>query len=208
MQLIDQYRPKTLDEIIGNEKPVTLLRHFLANPFSSSWLFEGPSGIGKTSAAQIIAKTLATNVMDFQTYNGRDVDQRLAEQIRDVAQMLPFNGGWRVIIIDEADQMTEGAQVQLLSVLENLGSKTIVIMTSNEKEDFEPRFLSRLKVLKFSTYGLSARGIEFLQSIAKENGMELDKARAKKIMEDSKNNIRAAIQALEMDLLFSKSFGG
>lgn len=206
-QLVDRYRPKTLDDVVGNERAVNLFRRLIQSPFPSAWLLEGKSGIGKTSVARIVAKSLATNIMDYQTYNGRDVDQRTAEEIRDRVQTLPWNGGFRVVVVDEADQMTEGAQVAFLSILENLGSRSIVLMTSNEKDDFEPRFLSRVKVVPFTTMGMGEAGARFLVRVAAENGVTLSEADGRARMQNSKNNLRAALQDLEVEIMLVADFG-
>jgi DNA polymerase III gamma/tau subunit len=200
-QLTDRYRPSSLADLVGNEPAIRVLKALSARPFPSAWLLEGPSGVGKTSAALIIGAQLAHNCMDLVQYNGADITAQVAETIADAARAMPWNGGCRVIIIDEADQMTERAQIAFLSILEHLGSKTIILMTSNEKSDFEPRFLSRLKVIHFTSQGLADAGAAHLVRIAAENGLELDAKEAKKRMQAVKNNIRAALQALELDIL-------
>ncbi len=206
MQLTDSHRPKTLSEIVGNEKAKGVLAALLAHPFPSAWLLEGPSGVGKTSVARIIAQELARNVMDWHQFQGGQIDQRTADWIRDLAQQLPWNGGFKVFVLDEADRMTEGAQIAFLDILENLGPQTIFLLTSNERGDFEPRFLSRLKVVHFTTQGLAEAGADLLVSIARENGLELDRQSAKKRMQRSHNNIRSAIQDLEVELMLVRDF--
>jgi DNA polymerase III delta prime subunit len=67
---------------------------------------------------------------------------------------LPFCGQWHLVLVDEADRITEGAQVAFLSILDPAVAfppNTIFVFTSNDTEGLEKRFLSRCLVLEFST---------------------------------------------------------
>lgn len=196
--LCDNYRPTALDDIAGNPKPRKVLGRLIAQPFASAWLLEGESGIGKTTAALCVAEALA-GPLDLRHVNGCDVN---AEAVRTWADSLRFApckaDGWRVLVIDEADRMSHAAQVLFLSLLEQLPPRALVLFTSNERGDFEPRFLSRVKVLHFTTQGLAKAGASRLVNIATAEGFTITEAEAVKMLQKAKNNVRAAIQALEL----------
>jgi DNA polymerase III delta prime subunit len=76
-------------------------------------------------------------------------------------------GGFHVVLADEADQMTNAAQLGLLSKLDSTdpAPNTIWIFTANDTERLERRFLSRCKVLEFSSYGLAGEIAAYLDTV-------------------------------------------
>jgi DNA polymerase III delta prime subunit len=76
-------------------------------------------------------------------------------------------GGFHVVLADEADQMTNAAQLALLSKLDSTdpAPNTIWIFTANDTERLERRFLSRCKVLEFSSYGLAGEIAAYLDTV-------------------------------------------
>jgi putative ATPase len=60
--LADKYRPRTIADFVGLEKPKKILRKFAANPYPSAWLFVGPPGVGKTTMALALAETLSAEL--------------------------------------------------------------------------------------------------------------------------------------------------
>ena len=166
-------------------------------------MLEGPSGIGKTSAALAVAKALASG-MDIAQVNGQDIG---AADVRRLFEGLHHSawkpGGWKIVIVDEADRISHQGQQLWLSYLEALPPHAIVIFTSNEKGDFEPRFLSRVKVLHFTGQGMADAGAKRLETVAKAEGFPLEHNTAVRLMRDAGNNVRAALQALELEIMAS-----
>lgn len=200
MSLSDTYRPATLGAMVGNPRPRAILNALCSKPVPSAWLLEGPSGIGKTTAALCVAGALGSP-LDVLQINGQDMNSDKVRELAETVRLASWRpNGWRVVIIDEADRMSEAAQVLWLSLLENLG-RCVVIFTSNEKSDFEPRFLSRLKVLHYTTQGMAPAGAAYLQSVAAREGFPLDERTATKLMREAGNNLRAALQALELEAM-------
>lgn len=201
MQLADKHRPATLAEIAGNGKAVGVLRALTAKPFSSAWLLEGPSGIGKTSAALAVARALASD-MDTLHLAGPDVG---ADEVRRAFDFLAHAawrpGGWKVAVIDEADKLSHVAQILLLTYLERLPARALVFFTSNEGAAFEGRFVSRVKRLHFTAQGMSEAGAKRLETVAEAEGVPLEHAAAVRLMRDNGNNVRAALQALELEIM-------
>lgn len=128
---------------------------------------------------------------------------------------LPW-GPWRVYIVNEADRMTEGAQIAFLDFLDALPYKTVIIFTCNgtvkdgqvvlEYGQLEPRFLSRCSVIHFSNYGLNGEGSAFLADVWRKEAptlnmrplFEPDFAR---ILKNQRNNLRGALMEIERELL-------
>jgi replication-associated recombination protein RarA len=203
--LTEKYRPKRIAEFAGLEKPRKILGCFVSAPCEDAWLFVGKPGTGKTTMGLALAKELNAQFVHIPSQRCSAI---AIEDLRRECSYLPMYGDWRVVLVDEADQMTEGAQLALLSLLDSTARpvRTIFVFTANETAGLEPRFLSRCKVLEFSSYGLLAPAVDLLRAVWRnESGnmkqpalLEPDYAR---ILKNNQNNIRGALQALEMELL-------
>jgi DNA polymerase III delta prime subunit len=111
--------------------------------------------------------------------------------------------GWHVIIADEADSMSNAAQLALLSKLDSTdpAPQTIWVFTANGAERLEKRFLSRCRVLEFSNYGLRSDLASFLAQVWKAETGTDGTLNWERIAKDSENNVRNALQVLEVELL-------
>jgi DNA polymerase III gamma/tau subunit len=202
LPLAEKYRPRKIADFIGLEKQRKVLSAFARRPVSCAWLFLGPSGLGKSTIAMALAEELQA---DLHLIPSQKCNVETVESTWRLCWNIPLFGpsGWHVIIGDEADQMSNAAQLSLLSKLDstNPAPNTVWIFTANDTSRLEKRFLSRCRVLEFSSYGMRSELAEFLAKIWKaETGQEgtLDFERVAK---DSTNNVRDALQTLEVELL-------
>lgn len=198
--LSEKYRPQTIDDFLGLEKPRKILAGFCKRPFPSAWLFTGSPGVGKSAMGMAMAKTMGAEFhhIPSQKCTVAEIDATIRK-----CWYAPFNGGFHFVQVDEADQMTDSAQLALLSKLDSTDPppKTIFVFTCNDTTRLQERFLSRCKVLEFSTYGLRESLSIFLAKVWElETGKEcmLDTLRMAK---DATNNVRTALQNLEMEIL-------
>lgn len=200
--LSEKYRPQGIGEFVGLEKPKKILAAFAQRPCPSAWLFVGPSGTGKTTMALALAKELGAELHHIPSQECN------VERVKDVVHMCWYvpQGGlskFHLVLVDEADQMSNAAQLAFLSKLDSTAfpPNTIFIFTANATDRLEGRFLSRCRVLEFSSYGMRAELATLLQSVWKrETGHDngLDFARMAK---DSTNNVRDALMKLELEIL-------
>lgn len=206
MPLSEKYRPRSIDGFIGLEKQKKILSAFAKRPVSCAWLFLGTSGTGKSTCALALAEELGAELhkIPSQACN--------VAAISDVVRAcwnVPYNwntgkpAGFHVVLADEADQMSNAAQLALLSKLDSTdpAPSTIWIFTANDTDRLEKRFLSRCRVMEFSSYGMRSELAALLADVwLKETGKPgtLDFER---IAKDSTNNVRAALSALELELL-------
>src|ERR1700726_1235446 len=167
--LAEKYRPRTIAEFVGLEKPKKILAKFASAPYPSAWLFVGPPGVGKTSMALALAAEIGAEVHHIPSQKCN------AQAIEDVCRMcayVPLAGGFHLVIVDEADKMTPAAQLALLSKLDATAQSpnTIWIFTCNETGSLEPRFLSRCRVIEFSSYGMAGEIAEYLDKVWRAEG--------------------------------------
>jgi len=143
--LAEKYRPKRLSEIIGQEHVVKHLAEIVARRAKVHMLFIGPPGCGKTSTAYALANELG---VPMQEYNASD--ERGINVIRDKIKRVAFTLGEKIILLDEADNMTDDAQHALRRIMERAErAGTMFILTANEEWRIIEPIKSRCAIFRF-----------------------------------------------------------
>ena len=203
--LSERYRPRKVSEFIGLDKPRKVLGAFLAKPCSGAWLFTGPPGVGKTTMALAIAEELgAAEPFDLHKIPSQKCTvQTVEDTVRNCYYMPHKAGGFHVVVVDEADQMTPTAQLSLLSKLDSSAPppNTIWFFTANDTERLEKRFLSRCWPLEFSSYGMRECLADFLRSVWTREAGEAAAPDFLRMAKDCTNNVRDALMRLQVELL-------
>ena len=120
--LADKYQPKTVEDFAGLDKPKAIMQKFCENPFPSAWLFVGPSGTGKTSMALAICKAIAGELHHIPS---QSCDVETIRKVTDMCHRYPYDMmtgqscKFHIVLVDEADQMSQAAQLALLSKLDS-----------------------------------------------------------------------------------------
>jgi DNA polymerase III delta prime subunit len=129
------------------------------------------------------------------------------ERVRRICQYVPMAGKrMHLVLVDEADRMTDAAQVSLLSKLDstNFPPATIFIFTCNDTTRLEPRFLSRLSVLEFSSYGIAKDTAELLGRVwDAETDNPVERPNFARIVKESNNNVREALNKLQVEIMMA-----
>lgn len=195
--LSERYRPQTIAEFAGLSEVKRVLNGFVQRPTNAGFVFVGPAGTGKTSMAFALAREIGGFVHHVKA--GRCT----VDAVRDLAYScwyVPPSGYKRhVIIIDEADLMSAAAQNDILSYLDGTNTipDTVWIFTCNAAERLQERFLTRNRVLAFSTYGIQADAAKLLEHVwlTETTGPAPN---CQRLIKESNGNVRAALMALEM----------
>ena len=199
--LVEKYRPVRIVDFIGLERPKKVLSAFLKRPVSGAWLFVGPSGVGKSTMAMALANELQAELHKIPSQ--RCNAQSIEDTVRRCWYAPMRAGGFHVVLADEADQMTDAAQLALLSKLDSTdpAPNTIWIFTANDTARLERRFLSRCKVLEFSSYGLAGEIAAYLYRVWHAEGGNGNGPDFERLAKDSRNNIRDCLMRLEEELM-------
>lgn len=206
-QLVEKYRPKTLAEFAGVDRPRAILEHFAARPYSSAWLLLGPSGLGKTTMALAIADKIGGQIHHIPA---RKCDLAMVNDVSQRCHYRPLIGDFNIVIADEADKMSNAARDAFLSVLDTTGMPpdTIFFFTANadrtlreEGQTGKGRFLSRVRTVEFSTDGILEPVAALLARIWKVEAPRKTPPDFRAIVRDAGFNVRSAIMALEIELI-------
>lgn len=158
--LVEKYRPRTWDQVYGNEWIKNTLQRILDNGTEQHMLFVGPPGSGKTTIARIFAsKYLEADVdfsvdhPDYREMNASDergIDVVRGRKIKKYCETRGQNGKKRILFLDEGDGFTLDAQRALRAIMENNQDKVIIILSLNHINKIkETALLSRCMVFKF-----------------------------------------------------------
>jgi DNA polymerase-3 subunit gamma/tau len=172
LALARKYRPQNFDELIGQEFVSTSLKNAISmERVSHAYLFTGARGVGKTSAARILAKALnclapvnnnpcnecehclettngtAMDVIEIDGASNRGIDE--IRQLREAVRFIPVKYKYKVYIIDEVHMLTEAAANALLKTLEEPPSYVVFIFATTDAHKIMPTILSRCQRYDF-----------------------------------------------------------
>ena len=192
-----KYRPQTFDEMLGQEAIcLTLKSAIKQGKIAHAYLFCGPRGVGKTSAARILARTInceqltpqgeacgvcpncqaalhqrAFNIYELDAASNNSVDdiRRLNEDV----YIRPQQGKYKVYIIDEVHMLSSGAFNAFLKTLEEPPSYVVFILATTEKDKVLPTILSRCQVYDFKPIP-PEQIAEQLRRVADAEGLQYD----------------------------------
>src|ERR1700758_5628511 len=221
-----KYRPQTFDDLVGQSHVSRTLKNAVAqNRLPPPYLFVGPRGIGKTSTARILAKSLncikgptvtpcgeCDNCREIAAGNSLDVieiDGASNNSVEDVRQLrenvryAPAKGRYKIYLIDEVHMLSAAAFNALLKTLEEPPEHVKFIFATTEPQKVLPTILSRCQ--RFDLHRIPANLIaQHLQLIAKKEKITLESAAANAIARGAEGGLRDAESMLDQLVAFCR----
>ncbi len=205
-----EYRPKSFNDMIGQDAIVKTLNNSIKNDnIPQALLFCGPRGVGKTSCARILAKTINNLEDDFE-YNIFELDaasNNSVEDIRNITDQIripPQTGRYKVYIIDEVHMLSIQAFNAFLKSLEEPPEHVVFILATTEKNKILPTILSRCQIYDFKKVDNESI-VKLLSKICKEKKVKYEDGSLSLIAERSDGSIRDSLSIFDRLVSFTDS---
>ena len=221
-----KYRPQTFDTVVGQSHITTTLKNAIRhNQLAHAFLFCGPRGVGKTTCARILAKTIncehqtkdgeacnkcqscisfnegtSMNIHELDAASNNSVDdiRTLVDQVR----FAPQAGKYKVYIIDEVHMLSSSAFNAFLKTLEEPPPYAIFILATTEKHKILPTILSRCQIFDFKRI-TNNDTVVHLQEICEKEEIKAEKAALQVIAQKSEGCMRDALSIMDKIVSFT-----
>ncbi|MFV0605347.1 MAG: DNA polymerase III subunit gamma/tau [Niabella sp.] len=221
-----KYRPQTFDTVVGQEHITTTLKNAIRqDQLAHAFLFCGPRGVGKTTCARILAKTIncenltaegeacnaciscvsfnnaaSLNIHELDAASNNSVDdiRALVEQVR----FAPQAGNYKVYIVDEVHMLSSAAFNAFLKTLEEPPPYAIFILATTEKHKILPTILSRCQIFDFRRITTNDTVVHLAKICEKEN-VKAEKEALQTIAQKSEGCMRDALSIMDKIVSFT-----
>lgn len=221
-----KYRPATWDDVIGQEHVVTTLRNAIKNNhLAQSFLFCGPRGIGKTTCARILAKTIncenlqpegeacdacdsCRSFRENASFNIHEIDAASNNSVEDIRSLTdqvryaPQEGKYKIYIIDEVHMLSAAAFNAFLKTLEEPPAYVKFILATTEKHKIIPTILSRCQIFDFNRIHVRDM-IRQLKKICKSEGIQCEEEAIHLIAQKADGAMRDALSIFDRITTFA-----
>jgi DNA polymerase-3 subunit gamma/tau len=219
-----KYRPQTFGELVGQSHvTATLANAIRLNRVAHAYIFSGARGVGKTTAARILAKALncekgpapepcgqcpscreiaagnSLDVIEIDAASNRGIDQ--IRELREMVRYAPAAARTKIVILDEAHMLTDEASNALLKTLEEPPDRVIFVMATTEPENLADTIRSRAQHFHFRTLTFQEI-IGRLQEIAGKEGLQVEAGALAVMARAAEGSLRDALSLLEQARAF------
>jgi DNA polymerase-3 subunit gamma/tau len=220
-----KYRPQIFREIVGQQHVTqTLANAINSNRVAHAYIFAGVRGVGKTTTARILAKALncvkgptadpdgtcdscreisagtSLDVLEIDAASNRGIDQ--IRELREMVRYAPASSRYKVVILDEAHQLTDEASNALLKTLEEPPERVVFILATTRAEDLVETIKSRAQLFQFRA--LSFKEIsEEIERIAREENLSIEPGAVAVLARAAEGSLRDGLSLLEQAISYS-----
>jgi DNA polymerase-3 subunit gamma/tau len=223
-----KYRPDTFNTVVGQTNITSTLKSAIrSGHLAHAYLFCGPRGVGKTTCARILAKTInctslgeeaepcnqCESCQTFNTsrsFNIHELDAASNNSVDDIrnlidsVRIIPQSGKYSVYIIDEVHMLSQSAFNAFLKTLEEPPSHAIFILATTEKHKIIPTILSRCQIYDFNRIRVEDM-VEYLKTIASKEGVEAEEEALQIIALKADGAMRDALTIFDQLVSFSQN---
>src|SRR5579872_5261306 len=191
-----KYRPQTFGDLVGQQHVTkTLANAIRSGRVAHAYIFSGVRGVGKTTTARILAKALncvkgptiepdntcdacreiaagtSLDVIEIDAASNRGIDQ--IRELREMVRYAPASSRYKVVILDEAHQLTDEASNALLKTLEEPPERVVFVMATTQAEDLADTIKSRSQLFQFRALTFQEIAGE-IERVAKAENLTID----------------------------------
>jgi len=199
MELYKKYRPKKLEEMIGQDSIIKSLRSKIKrNKVPHSILFTGPSGCGKTTLARILRRSLKCHKHEFKEVNTADfrgIDT--IRQIRQHMNLSPLRGDCKIWLIDECHKLSNDAQNALLKILEDTPNHVYFMLATTDPHKLLKTVINRCSQISVSPLS-DTNILTLIENISNLEKIKISSEVSTKIIEVSEGSARKALVLLDL----------
>ncbi|NDQ56659.1 MAG: DNA polymerase III subunit gamma/tau [Acidipila sp.] len=219
-----KWRPQTFSEVVGQQHVTrTLSNAIAANRVAHAYIFSGPRGVGKTTTARILAKALnciqgptaepcnvcdacrditagsSMDVIEIDAASNRGIDQ--IRELREMVRYAAAGGRNRVVILDEAHQLTDEASNALLKTLEEPPPGVLFVLATTQADELPDTIRSRAQRFHFRALSFDEI-VQALEPIAKKENLEIDAGALAVIARTAEGSLRDALSLTEQAIAY------
>lgn len=208
------YRPQTFDDIVSQEHVSSTLKNAIKqNRISHAYMFSGPRGVGKTTMARVLARTINSidesvdgeslsqtlNIVEIDAASNNKVDD--IHHLREVVRVPPQSGKYKIFIIDEVHMLSKSAFNALLKTLEEPPEHAIFIFATTEPHKVLPTILSRVQRFDFKRISVDEI-VDRLRLICKKEDIRIDDESLHVIARRADGALRDALGLMDQAIAF------
>ncbi|MBQ3735870.1 MAG: replication factor C small subunit [Candidatus Methanomethylophilaceae archaeon] len=204
----EKYRPKKLNEVVGQKHVVERLRAYVETNNMPHLLFTGPAGVGKTTCSLAIAKEMfgddwRGNFIELNASDERGIDV-VRGKIKEFARNAPLGGAeFKIIFMDEADALTSDAQAALRRTMEKYSKICRFILSCNYSSKIIDPIQSRCAVFRFKP--LTSEDLRgYLQRIINMEQVDIDEEAVAGLVHVARGDMRRAVNSLQVAASLNK----
>ncbi len=205
----EKYRPKNLDEVIGQKHVTERLKAYVETKNMPHLLMTGPAGTGKTTCSLAMAREMfgdewKGNFIELNASDERGIDV-VRGKIKEFARTAPLgNAEFKIIFMDEADALTSDAQAALRRTMEKYSKICRFILSCNYSSKIIDPIQSRCAVFRFKP--LSKEDVRsFLTKIVTNEGVKIDDDALEALVHVARGDMRRAVNSLQVAASMDKT---
>ena len=197
---VEKYRPQTLDDVVGQEHIIQRLKRYVEEGSMPNLMFTGPAGVGKTTTALALARTMLgeywrQNLLELNASDARGIDT-VRNDIKNFSRLKSVGSPFRIIFLDEVDNMTKDAQHALRREMEMYTKTSSFILSCNYSSKIIDPIQSRCAIFRFAPIK-GHQVIKRLEIIAKAENVNYAPGTLESIVYFAEGDMRRAVNILQ-----------